>query len=342
MTVFDFLKIIPLVIICIYSSMTDIKYGIVKNKAILIASIIGLILDAFGWFKINSVCIKYHIINILAVVALSIVFYAMHIWAGGDCKLMLAISLLVPYELYIPVSNGKVSLVLLLAIVFGISYIYLLAESIVLAIKTKSIEKGKLINNVRKSIIWWISCVAYITLFDQILLLFFPDLFIKSRFIVLVINICLAIVISGISILCNKITVTIVIILEIIIRLICHQPILSKYMLMNYAIAIVFIVLRIFIDEYNRETIETSKVKKGMILSATTTVQFTLSKVKGLPPQSTEDLRSRLTEEEAESVRRWEKSKYGMPTVEIIRKIPFAIFISIGTFIFLILGAVMR
>lgn len=342
MIVLEFLKIILIVLLCVYSSITDIKHGIIENKAVLTASIMGICLDVISWLTFNREYSKYHIISILAVVALSIVFYALHIWAGGDCKLMLAISLLVPYELYIPVSNGKVSLVPLLVIVFGISYIYLLAESIVLAMKTKSIEKGKLIKNARKSIIRWISCVAYITLLDQILLLFFPDIFIKSRFIILIINICLAVVISGISVLCNKFVVATVILLEIVIRLICHQSILNKFMLINYGLAIVFIVLRIFIDQYNRETIETSKVEKGMILSAATTVQFVLSKVKGLPSQSTEDLRSRLTEEEAESVRRWGKSKYGTTTVEIIRKIPFAIFISIGTFLFLILGVVMR
>lgn len=343
MIVFEFLKIIPLVLLCVYASITDIKYGIIENKTVLTASIIGICLDVFGWFTFNREYIKDHMISIFAVAALSIIFYALHIWAGGDCKLMIAIALLMPYELYIPISNGRMSLVLLLAIVFGISYIYLIGESIVLAVKTKKlIGKEKLINNAKRSITRWISSIAYITLFDQIFLRFFPEMFFKTKFLVLIINICLAVIVSGISILCNKFVVAVVIFSGIVIRLICHQPILNKFMLINYLLAIAFIILRIFIDEYNREIIETAKVEKGMILSAATTVQFALSKVKGLPPQSTEDLRSRLTEEEAESVRRWGKSKYGMPSVEIIRKIPFAIFISIGTFLFLIVGAVMR
>ena len=49
----------------------------------------------------------------------------------------------------------------------------------------------------------------------------------------------------------------------------------------------------------------------------------------------TEDLEARLTEEEAESVHRWEKSKYGSDTVVIVRKIPFAVFLALGTLLFL-------
>ena len=56
----------------------------------------------------------------------------------------------------------------------------------------------------------------------------------------------------------------------------------------------------------------------------------------------TEDLRSRITSEEAESIHRWEKSAGGKPYVVIVRKIPFAIFIGIGTLAFLIIEVIMQ
>ena len=102
-----------------------------------------------------------------------------------------------------------------------------------------------------------------------------------------------------------------------------------------------FVVLRLFIDEYNYEIIPTSNVEKGMILSLETSLLFSNSKVKGLPNPSTEDLRSRLTEE-AQSIRRWEKSKYGVSEVKIVRKMPFAIFISLGTLVFIFLGVLLK
>ena len=48
-------------------------------------------------------------------------------------------------------------------------------------------------------------------------------------------------------------------------------------------------------------------------------------------------MEAKLTEEEAASVRRWEKSKYGRASVVIVRKIPFAIFLGIGALAMLVL-----
>ena len=71
-----------------------------------------------------------------------------------------------------------------------------------------------------------------------------------------------------------------------------------------------------------------------MILSAGTVLSFRVSSVKGLPKNAQESMKAKLTEEEAQAVRRWEKSKYGQPTVVIVRKLPFAILISVGFWLF--------
>jgi preflagellin peptidase FlaK len=84
------------------------------------------------------------------------------------------------------------------------------------------------------------------------------------------------------------------------------------------------------ISEYNYKTIPTSEVKKGMILSSFSTVFMSKSKITDLPDISHEDMRSRLTKGEADAVVRWGNSKNGLKEVQIVRKIPYAIFIFIG------------
>ena len=42
-----------------------------------------------------------------------------------------------------------------------------------------------------------------------------------------------------------------------------------------------------------------------------------------------------LTQEQVDAIQMWRKTKLGKPTITIVRKIPFAIFILIGTIIFL-------
>lgn len=66
------------------------------------------------------------------------------------------------------------------------------------------------------------------------------------------------------------------------------------------------------------------------------------SRVKGLPDMSHENISDRISESECESIHRWEKSKYGSKTVKIVRKIPFAIFISLGIVTYIIVGVMLN
>ena len=97
-----------------------------------------------------------------------------------------------------------------------------------------------------------------------------------------------------------------------------------------------------FAEKYNYQAIPTSKVKAGQIMSLATIMEFKPSKIHGLPTGQTEDLRSRITEGEAESIHRWETSSTGKPYVIIVRKIPFAVFISMGTALFLYVEVLMQ
>ena len=98
--------------------------------------------------------------------------------------------------------------------------------------------------------------------------------------------------------------------------------------------------MRMISSEYNYKQIKTSEIKEGMVLSYATVASFSNSRVKGLPQITTEDIQSRISEAEAESIRRWECSKSGLQTITIVRKLPFACFISIGFILFIILGRI--
>lgn len=121
-------------------------------------------------------------------------------------------------------------------------------------------------------------------------------------------------------------------------KIILGIQVITVRMTVHYLIVLAAMLFRLLISEYNYEEINTSDVRKGMILSTSDTMLFVNSKIKGLPMISTEDLRSRLTDEEASSVVKWGKSKSGKKTVKIVRKTPFAIFISLGVIIFVALG----
>lgn len=78
-----------------------------------------------------------------------------------------------------------------------------------------------------------------------------------------------------------------------------------------------------------------------MILSTTSSMLMQNSRVRGLPPISSEDLRSRLTEEQVGSIGRWASSR-NISAVMVVRKIPFAIFIFAGFLSYFIIWEIVK
>ena len=343
MTVIDIIKIICLIAVSSYAACSDIKTGIIKNKYLLIAFAAGLALDIIGWSVFERESFIVQAVNISVLCGLSFLMYLLHIWAGGDCKLAVVISLFVPFSFY-PSFFGKwYALVLFMAVAFVFSYFYLIADSVVYAVKRKKVvSPKKALKGVANFVLRCVVNLSYIILSDSLLLLAFPKVFSDSRYLIIALNICLVLIISGFKVLANKYLVAAIILADVIICTCFNLHMINKWMLISYLTACITLLFRLFIDEYNYDFIETKEVKKGMILSASTVLAFANSHVKGLPTSTTEDLRSRLTQEEAESVHRWEKSKYGCETVQIVRKVPFAIFISLGAVSFLIVGGIFK
>ena len=89
------------------------------------------------------------------------------------------------------------------------------------------------------------------------------------------------------------------------------------------------------------EQVPIDELKKGMVLTLFSSTLMQTSKTKGLPGISTEDLRSRLSEDEVASVRAWAKATK-TTSLTIVRKVPFAAMISAGYMLYAILGGVLR
>lgn len=330
------IKVFVLLTICVLGAWADLARGIVPNKVLLVGTITALCLDILGWIIAPGAYVAVQLANIFVLCVIAILLYELHIWAGGDCKLLMTVSLLVPYDMYASFMCPWLSLVLLPAVTFVFSYFFLIGDSFVQAfMHKKTFRKEVLLPKLLSMLILYCTNVAYIVLLDQLLLAILgagvqPFLFL--------INICVVLGISNVAILQNRFLIIAAIVLSVWVRVRLGQPIIGIFDLINLGLVLVSTSLRIFIDSYNYTTLPTEQVQTGMILSAATTILFVNSGIKGLPGVSSEDLRARLTSEEVDSVHRWAHSKYGQPTVQIVRKIPFAIFIALGSLSYLILG----
>ena len=95
-----YIQSIIAIILGIVSSITDLKNKKIYNKNIIIALIISAINYAICFKQIEINYILNFIINLIITIVISFIFYYFKIWAAGDAKLFLAITFMIPYEIY--------------------------------------------------------------------------------------------------------------------------------------------------------------------------------------------------------------------------------------------------
>ena len=323
------LKILLTILFCIYVSITDIRNGMIPNLAVLSTAIAGIILTTIEWFLDPNIFIPQSI-NIVAIIALSLILYLLRIWAAGDCKMMIVLAFLIPYSMYSYSYFSYIPLLIVPVIAFGVSFIYLLFDSIICHIKgvNKHVSSDYR-TAIRTTVVNWLACTVFVFLADYILEMLKPDLFENYSWLLICINITIVMIVSGVDVFKNRIILICSYVVAIVIAVISKIGFINWKMAPTLILIIFITMLRSFIDNYNYSLIETDKLKKGMILSTGTTMLFINSKIHNLPEQSYEDLRSRLSEEEVDAVKRW-CNKKGITNVYIVRKMPFAIFLSLG------------
>jgi len=331
-----------LITMCIYVTATDFKHGIIQNKVLLVTGAIGLVANIVYYSFWGKQFIMAFLLNLVVMMAISIAFYALHIWAAGDSKLLMLTIFLIPARMYYQ-GNDVTATVVIMIIIFSIAYLYIIGESIYLGIKEKNLfQINRFKADIKLMIRQYIKCTCLVSLFGFVVRFVMPEFYDKNIELMMILNMIIILFSYNFKFFDKLIPL----ICLSVITIICYVLTSSGTFYIDlkiYVLVFVVFILRLFAEKYNYQTIPTSKVEKGMVMAYSTIVYFIPSTIKGLPKEkNTEDIRSRITEEEAESIRRWETSRYGQSDIVIVRKIPFAIFISIGAVIYTFARMLMR
>jgi hypothetical protein len=184
----------------------------------------------------------------------------------------------------------------------------------------------------------YLLCTIYLGLFSETMELpFLIDFTASNTPLVMLVNILLLLSILNFKIFKNRYLIGIALIGLTTMGIYSGFYVFRSFDLKLIPITIVIIMIRHYSEQYNYKTIATEELKEGMILSWASIAMFAPSRVQGLPKSTTEDMDSRLTSQQVADIIRWKDSKYGQPELVVVRKMPFAIFISIGFFIFSIM-----
>lgn len=341
MNIISYVQIILIFLTCIFVSVTDIKIGKIPNKILLNSFVIGSFLNIFLWVNIDKHLTYTYAINSIFLIIFSLFLYSKNIWAGGDAKLLGLIAYLMPAQVYFSVQESDFSSWIIIILTFGIGYIYVIFDSIgSLLSKEKRFGNISTSSKMKHFIMQYLKSIIYISFINHIYVYFiYPNFQIN---IVIYTIICLSFTynINKCNIFNDKFMILAFFIFDILMSLFTgYLPISVD--IWSYLIVLIIMLVRNFTESYNYKEISVDSLEKGMVLSLGSTLNFKNSRIKGLPSLSTEDLQSRISEDEVASVKKWAKQNK-VENICIIRKIPFAIFISIGTLLYIVFGGLTK
>ena len=107
-------------------------------------------------------------------------------------------------------------------------------------------------------------------------------------------------------------------------------------------IFLLILIFKLYIDRFNYKIVPVEKLRDGMVLDTPSSALFQESSIEGLPSISTEDLRSKLSIEEISAIRQWSKTENGKSELVIVKKLPFGLFLAVGTILFIAEGIITK
>lgn len=323
-----------------FSIYSDFKEGKIKNNLIVKALIIVLLLDGVYYALFASSFAMLFLQNAVVLIILSLALYYFRIWGGGDSKLLILVSLSIPGRLY---SLGEVnnSSVMIVAVAFSLAFITIILHSLYLGIKEKNLLKMSSLNfDIKGMLISYCMLIAVMQLCNAVIRTYHLDFALRNWILVQSLNFLMIFSLISLQNHLSRRSIFLITLIAffafVCLCFISGNTVINNISYKLFPMTLGIILLRLWIHKYCYETVPTEKIQEGQILAAATVLTFQFSRIKGLPKGVTEDLNSRITADEAASVRRWGKSAYGQSTVVVLRKIPFAIYISAGTFTFLL------
>ena len=317
----------------LYSAVSDFCVGKIPNVAIAAGAAFAIIGNILYFCIAGQARIWEFAINAFSAVLIAFAMYALHIWAGGDVKLFSLLPLLIPADLY--KQKAPLPIVTIYILVFSVAFMYLVAESIVLFLKKEKAVSNASLRLSAKAVL---SCMVSVITLQTILRLVFGVLYYEYLPVFLLLNVLLVLLFDKATFLSRPVSIIVCSIVSAVSVAFSLVRGLYTVDMKSIALAALVMVFRTLTDKYNYREIQAVDVKKGMVLSYGTILGFANSKVKGLPKYTTEDIATRISQEEADSIVRWTSSKYGKKTITVLRKMPFAFFIAVGFIIYLALG----
>ena len=312
----------------ITASISDMKRGIVPNRLVLALAAVGFALNLLSIAGGRMGAASY-VGNVMLVALVALVLFYTHVWAGGDCKLSIALALAYPRGWYLEFSDVDLTLCATFAFAFSAGYIWLALDG--LQRIAKGVDRLSWNDVLQKAVGFGRSYIYVLAAVTMVRLLFFsfcPDMDTMALplwFLGFLVAHCL----RTISALRRPVILVGLLAFDALgIWLFDAWSLLGSPL---YYVGVAGIALLQAVLSQNRyDCISAAEVKKGMILSTASSLMLLASINDATFYISNEGLESRLSEEDAAEIRSWSSGRGDGATVSIVRKVPFALFVFSG------------
>lgn len=329
MAAIEGLLLLVMAVVGALCAVQDIRKSIVPNCWIAAGIMIAAVLQTIDQLLFAREYGAWWLANMAVGDALAILMYAAGLWAAGDAKLFLLMYLCVPSRLIEPRTLSCV--VIPYCFIFIPAVVWLIADSVYLTLR-----HAERFGAARLSACDGLNMLAVmleVTVWQAVFYGVFPTFWEENALLASALMMACAYACAGIELFQKRV----VIVLHGAVLVLLN--VLGKWRFSPapwwmYLLTVLSLLFTQWASGYNYRRIPTAEVKRGTILSAGTVIGFRVSNVKNLPQNAQESMKAKLTEEEAQAVRRWEKSRHGQPTVVVVRKLPFAILINVGFLLF--------
>lgn len=335
------IALVALIGVCVYSSASDIRTERIPNKALAIPLVLALLLAVVQCGFISPELRLSYVLNVSVTCLLSLVLFYTNTWAGGDCKLACVLALLYPPSLYVCFGDISFTLPIAVGFAFMLGSLYLLASVAARWVRERPPFSVEEVARQFKAFLLSYACgLALIGALHLVNALLIARFYSANPILITVVGFCIIWLLASKGLLKSKLLLAALLAFDCIASMAtASEPLGLSWQRCLFVLVVV--LLRIVVSQQNYKSIPTAEVSEGMILTTASSLMLMTSRIKGLPGVSTEDLRSRLSPEEAESVRRWGASTKGTETIQVVRKMPFAIFVSLGYVAYLALWGIM-
>jgi hypothetical protein len=329
MTFFDGLLLAIILAICCTGAYTDIRFGVVKNRQLVVALLGATLVSLLQWIQGPPSASEIYDwgINITCALGLSVVFYLQDLWAPGDAKLFLCMAAIYPRGLYAArVGNVFPSLNFAVS-AFALGYLYLVFQALVRHERVSSVDISSCFGSGKAKD--YVINVGIAIGLQAMLGVFWPAFFTENK------ALCLLVIVSiGIAarryVPRARVAAGAIGFLYYLFEIIrwCSWLSFGSMLLYALVLAVAIQLLQALTKSAVYRDVSADGVHAGMILSLGSVVAMQKCIDPDLPRRTSENRRSRMTQAQAEAVRRWGE-KTGNP-ISIVEMLPFAPFIALS------------